>query len=293
MPLLEDLIATVNRDIINERPDPGEDVVPNVMDLVVASDAQPDREMSMEGNLRVSSLVSLCPRQVILMHRMTDRPPRRYTSATKVAFSVGHGIHNHVSQQVIEAREGLGVWGDWRCRCGHSGRLGFKPTSGHVMPCERCRGMIVNYHEARLIDRVRRIEGHPDLVLGANAKLYLIEVKSMAASAFDNLDSPVHEHLVQALLYRQLMIDLGYGMADEVILFYVRKQWHHSRSPYKEFTADATTGLNRLAVSNCFEVARQIWEALDSGEVPERTLCVSASSPMARECPVAVRCFAT
>ena len=69
MPLLEDLIATVNRDIINERPDPGEDVVPNVMDLVVASDAQPDREMSMEGNLRVSSLVSLCPRQVILIDR--------------------------------------------------------------------------------------------------------------------------------------------------------------------------------------------------------------------------------
>lgn len=289
--LLENMIAMINRDIINE-PVPDDEVPPSVMDFVVEADATSDNSSPLASrNLRVSSLVGMCARQAILMHRMTDRPQRRVSSATRVAYAVGHGIHRHVAEQVIAARGGRGVWGNWRCRCGYAGRLGFKPVN--LLPCTRCNGGIVHYNEAHLVDRDRRIEGHPDLILGANEKLYLVEVKSMAEAQFDRLTGPVHEHLVQALMYRELMISNGYGMADEVILFYVRKQWHYRDLPYKEFVVDATTGLHRLAVVNCFDVARQVWEALDSNATPPRTLCVSTSSPTARECPVAVRCFSS
>lgn len=287
MALLEELARTINRDIIHA---PTSDAQPmSVLELVSRADAMPDRNMSLSGNLWVSALVNLCPRQIIILHRMSERPVRRHSSATRVAFAQGHGIHDHVTGQVIRAMEGRGVWGSWRCRCEHSSGLGFKPVN--ALPCERCQTKMVNYHEPYLVDRAHRISGRPDLVLGGDDLLHVVEVKSMAPAAFDKLTEAETDHVTQALIYRQMMLDLGYAMSDDVLIFYVRKQWHYRDSPYKEFRVDATTGLLRLRVADCYVRAQQVWDALENDTLPDRTICAMPTSPMARECPAAVRCF--
>lgn len=129
-------------------------------------------------------------------------------------------------------------------------------------------------------------------MLGANNLLYPVEVKSMAPSQFDTLTEAQIDHTTQALIYRKMMLDLGYAMADEVIIFYVRKQWQYGeRSPYKEFVVDATAGLMALRVADCYVRAEQVWQALENDELPDRVLCALPTSPMARECPAVVRCF--
>ena len=262
----------------------------HVINMVMNADSAPDRGPGQDGHrrLHVSKLVDLCPRQFFLTRTHDIDAPTSITSGLHITFAQGRAIEDHVVSQVISTVSPAGLWGVWKCRCGHIRREG---VFSNLITCARCNTQPTRYGQPTLVYEPWQVVGRPDLTLIINGThLFPVEIKSMARRQWEQLREPRGDHVVQALLYHWLMGERNQPTVPYISLVYVAKEFIYG-NPYKEFHVDVRTERSQTMLSAALDNARETAEALRTGVIPPRTVCLDSNCTRAKECPVATLCF--
>lgn len=260
-----------------------------VKGIVNAADAVPDRSRTgAPGYTHVSSLVDVCVRQYVLAATIAAGPSyQAWTGGHRVTFAIGRATEAHVKKSFILGAGNTPIYGEWECRCGRTKHVGLKPTD--EIKCGTCGGKLQVYMEPVLRDDIRKIVGSPDLSFMLGEFMVPVECKSISKKEFEKIvDAPKGDHILQALLYRHLYQAMGFQVHDEVIVFYVQKEFKWGR-PYAEFHVDATefskVALVDLALSKAVEIRNGIADA----KAPPRTRCQTQAD--GKNCPMVTQCF--
>jgi hypothetical protein len=249
--------------------------------------------------IHVSSLIDYCARRESLAWttRNSGAPIRRANvlPGLRIIWALGRAAEHHVREQFIKARDARGVLGIWECGCGKTKREGLRPKSAK---CPTCDSGLSRYKEIPLFDHDAKIVGNPDLlfVRPDNDLVRVVEIKSMNAAEFKELEAPLANHVIQAASYNRLAEINDMGPDAFVTIFYVCKDFN--MKPYKSFTVPITPQIIAL-LDAMFEAAqeRADWVAdTESGAnvalPPRLGFCTSVQSPRAKKCPECVGCFA-
>ena len=256
--------------------------------IVDRMDIVPDtRRVGANPWVHVSNLVrGMCTRQFWLARAHDTPVASRWRGAHRVAFAMGHAAEAHVRGSLIDAMEPNEVFGNWECKCGQTRRT-MCTTPSLAVRCETC-GDVDIYREPTLRNEGYRIIGRPDLTLhDVQRNKIVVEFKSISILGWNDLSGPEPEHLAQALLYRWMYQQAGYAVHDEVILFYVSKDFNWRGSPYKEYHIDATSAGCHLMIEAALNAARECF----ADEVPPNRTCSRPDHHIARACPLATICF--
>lgn len=278
-----------------------------LISIIERQDTIPERSRlgtpSVEGYIHASSLLDMCARQQVIAN--LHRPPallNNVSSADRVVWALGRAAEKHVRRQVINGLQMRDTFGRWSCHCPRwerSVRQGFYDDD---IRCGHCAQKLDKYREITLFDHANKIAGNPDLIFRHMQKYVCTEVKSIKGEEFKELRVPLNVHVLQAILYRHLLLLTGMPVADVVVIFYVNKHYARrrrraegeapERSPvYKEFHVDATLPMYQNELARMLSIAAEVRDHMRVGMVPERTLCTNSSCSRARECPVAATCF--
>jgi hypothetical protein len=270
-------------------PVPQQDVLPEkyLTEVLDAADRVPEKtRAALPGYTHVSSLLGLCPRQLVLMRR-EDRPLfNSVTGGHRVMWRIGRAVETHIRDQFVTARRRRGIIGQWKCRCEETVRVGFHQS----VVCPKCNGSTDNYHELPLFNHAAKVVGNPDLLIENNGAVVVVEIKSMNADQFGEITSPIGNHVFQAGMYHDLLPGMGYRPHKQVVIIYCTKQFKYG-SPYKEYHVDVTTPALRADRESAVEGAAEVAQAMDADTLPPRTLCSGPTSSMARTCPVVTTCM--
>jgi hypothetical protein len=209
-------------------------------------------------------------------------------------FAQGDAIHDTAKELLSRAAPGE-MWGKWSCKCGtlrHNDPCLLTDTDQEEV-CPYCGTKCNEYQEVSIRNEEYRIVGNPDVLMhirNLDAK-HITEVKSIAASQFSDLNRPLPEHVIQAMMYWWLMREAGHRITSHVSIFYITKGWvFGSKPPYKEFLVDAEASLSRL--DPYLKIAKDYKESKINGQLPPRT-CTSPDTATAKGCEVCRICFAT
>ncbi len=268
-----------------------QDLLKNIVDRM---DVVPDtRRVGANPWVHVSNLVrGMCTRQFWLARAYDTPVVSRWRGAHRVAFAMGHAAEAHVRGSLIDAMEPEQLFGCWTCRCGQARRNMCVLPTGEDQDgwarCGACGRSIDIYREPTLRNEEYRIIGRPDLTLhDAQRYKIVVEFKSISIAGWNALGGPEPEHLAQALLYRWMYEQSGYAVHDEVILFYVSKDFNWRGSPYKEYHIDATSAGCHLMIEAALAASRECF----ADEVPPNRTCPRPDHHIARACPLATICF--
>jgi len=251
--------------------------------------------------LHVSALLAGdCQRAYLLSNQEGIRSDVRPRAADRLLWAIGKTVEAHIRESLIELHGAINVLGRWKCACGKSEYVG-RGTEDE--PCPHCHTRHTVYDEINLRDEETRLTGSPDCVVwDTETKQWtVIEIKSIkvvpkngvrtAAPDFHNLNTPTRSHVLQALLYRWLLIRLGYPVSDTVNVIYGAKDYM-MQSPYKVFAPSGEAEENVLAVTNLVGVASEYGEAVRTkGMLPRIPQCNKPTSNRAKQCACVVSCF--
>lgn len=265
-------------------PDIPDNYLKTTLDIM---DKRPEKSrIGKPGYTHVSSLIGGCVRQYTLATRFNTEIRESVTGGHRVMWKIGRAVEAHVRDSFIEGQGNRGVYGRWKCRCGRVNHLGLYPSRG----CN-CQNEPLKYFEPELTDEENKIIGSPDMTLIFGNYFFVpVEVKSMNKDDFDALETPLPDHIAQAASYRRLYALSGKRVHDQVIIIYTKKDFKWG-SPYKEFKVDCTAEVVENIVSDMVRKAATIARSAQGGNLPERSICQSASNPKAKACPVAHLCF--
>lgn len=243
-----------------------------------------------EGDcLHVSDLIGKCVRKIALSKR-TGIPmkPEPLFDGQKITFAQGDAIHDHITDKVIKACPDK-VFASWTCICG---KLRVPNTTydkaQEVKKCKKCGRKATTHKELSLRDDELMLTGHVDLSLLFCNNLQLNELKSIKKSRWDDLVSPLPDHVIQVLLYWYLARRQEIKLVDKVTLLYAAKEYMMS-NPYKEFHIRPSEQLHRL--DDYLEDVRAYAASLKGGGLPIRTVCKDITSPAAKKCQFKSICF--
>lgn len=251
-----------------------------------------------EVRIHVSDLIKcepsrmFCPRHFVMSHADPCRNKvRTITPAQELLFAMGHAVHEQVRRVWIEhSTHAHLAWGVWRCACGKLEVQGTKAKAS-LRKCVYCRQAPVTYDEATFHVKSWGVMGHPDFLVKWGGYLHLYEVKSISRKdlIFDELDSPLGDHILQASVYYYLGRALGHRIHPKLRYIYV------DRDPaklfrgrvYKEFVRDVA-GWDRVKpfILKATECVRDLTE----GTLPPR-ICASSGCSRAKNCDRVVSCF--
>lgn len=272
-----------------------------LLDILHREDSKPDsRKNSLEGYTHVSSLLHACPRRsaLITMDKIVD--VRRVRGADRVLWALGRSAEEHVRRQIITHMGYDHVIGKWHCACGALEYTGFFDHNRH---CDTCGVVADEYGEVDLIDDRLKITGHPDLPLvleksiGGPNLIYIVECKTLNKREFDLQTGPKEDHVSQAAAYRKMFkeddsLNMGMGVAKEVIIIYVCKDYSFKGSVYHEYHVDVTKGIPAVNTKLMWDDQATALRDAGKGKLPPRLdACPSMDSPTAKECVACVNCF--
>lgn len=259
-----------------------------VTNTVTAQDRIPERiRLSQQGLVHVSSLTAFCGRQMVLMRREEQTLFRSITGGHRVMWRIGRAVESHIREQFITGRNYNDIHGRWTCRCGETTHAGLIRRNAI---CNSCNGPVNVYGEYTLRDDDAQLVGNPDLLIEHEGSIVVVEIKSMTKDRWAELTAPLADHILQAGMYHDLLLARGMRPHKMLVFVYCTKEFKYG-SPYKEFHVDATTaGLTAIRSSLRNSVADAI-EHERAGSLPPRTVCSSAASQMAKQCPVCAKCF--
>lgn len=237
--------------------------------------------------IHVSDVIGKCVRKIALMRKMNLRHPQESIMEGKaVTFAIGESLHDYVKGRFAKGHPDK-VWADWKCKCGasaHRGTLADRKSK----TCDECNTAIDQHNEVPFVDPRYSLKGTPDLLLWMDdhGAYYIVEIKSMAANAWNELSMPLPDHKVQVALYWSIMREAGIPLVDKVSILYVNKEYSF-KFPYKEFM------LNPLSVdiSPYIDDLDSLKASTDGGPLPPRITCGSNTAPEAKKCSVCVTCF--
>jgi CRISPR/Cas system-associated exonuclease Cas4 (RecB family) len=241
--------------------------------------------------LHVSDLINKCARKIALSEKLgMAMPSERTMDSMALVYAQGHAIHDYVKGKFVRGYPD-NIYGTWSCGCGETRTDPMVKTGVPKIHCEQCGGLSVNYNELELRDDDLMIVGSPDVVLYLDEYqvYYPLEIKSINNDDWKEIARPKPDHIIQVLFYWYLMRKLGYSVPSQVSVLYVNKGFVF-KSPFKEFIIYPEDNLHRL--DDYIEEARLLKEARQGGELPARSECSSPQCKSAKECHVAVPCFA-
>jgi hypothetical protein len=253
-------------------------------------DSAPElRRLGQAGHVHLSSLVTLCARQHLLLLEANMPVTEQVTGGHRVMWQMGRAVETHVRAQLIAGMPTT-VYGRWSCGCPTATeRRGFKPDAGYT--CQTCHGPLEFYRELTLVDEENDVAGNPDLIVHHSARYLPIEIKSMAKGQWDELRRPKPDHVIQVAGYRRLLQMNGYEVHDDVALVYCAKDFVFG-SPYKEYHVNANHPPLVEALDRLFAEAKRVKDFIGTNRLPERTRCTAPTSTMAKKCPMVGACFA-
>lgn len=233
-----------------------------------------------------------CPREHVLHHLEAFKfASRGLSPGFDLLFSVGHAIHDHARNRFIKYNPlGRFAYGVWKCACGHTFIEGVRPTNPDI--CKKCNTETIIYHEMSLYHPDYKIVGHPDFVIKYSKKFILYEIKTVdrVDVIFDEMRHALGDHQLQGTFYYYLMKYLGMDVDPLIRYLYVDRSTSKlfSGTVYKEFQEKVSPGSR---IKPFLEKATEVITALDKKELPKR-ICEEANCPRAKQCKVAVSCFA-
>lgn len=261
-------------------------------DIVTAQDLIAEEKRHDSGYSHVSSLLrGMCARRTRFQDE-SGQPEYDWASGPqRIVWKIGRAVEKHIRDSYIKGIKGKGVIGKWACKCERTTMDGeFQKSSA----CAFCRTAPTEYVEITLFDHEAGICGNPDLlaVMGKDGKLYVIEVKSMNGEEFDELAAAKPDHVFQGAAYRRLLIKNGYeNVSEKILVVYATKKYSFRGSPYKPFMVNVDKPEINAVLDGIWENARLIRRSRIDGVIPERTECVSPSSPQAKKCAFVTDCF--
>lgn len=273
-----------------------------VTGLVALADEAPEvQRIGGAGHLHASSLIGICERLHVIAAEMPEAIIKPVTGSDRLVWAIGRAVEKHIRTQFIKARNFEGIYGRWTCdnaTCAERNAPGFTGVHGLRKACA-CGRPYDTYNEPSLWDDDNGFVGNPDLTFLLDGLFVVTEIKSMEKEAFQDLESPLADHVHQAILYRDLYRRLGYPVADFVIIVYVSKGYSFRRKDkqgrstiYKEFRVDATQPHFVRLVSDSIASARLVKDARENGRLPPRCpACTSIDTSTAKNCPLVGRCF--
>ncbi len=260
-----------------------------VKDVIDGQDRIPqrNRRLGATGYTHVSSLIGICTRQVVLAAVHERTVTEAVTGGNRVVWALGKAAERHARQQLIAGWGYQSVFGVWRCRCEHLETRGYHDSR---RKCDRCGESADTYDELTLYDHRHRIVGNPDLLFRDRGKFVALECKSMTGEQFKALTEPKADHVHQAVMYRHLLEVSGFPAHDEVIIFYVNKNFMFG-SPYKEFHVNTREPACEALLARSLAEAARVRDGLRERVPPPRTMCDSVHHPEAKKCPMVGLCF--
>ena len=240
-----------------------------------------------DSHLHASDLIYRCTRALAIHKKFNiPIPAERLEDTRALTFAVGRAIGDFVIDRMRSTIPDE-LYGRWECHCGET----MEETTLAIardMKCSACYQKPVKYHEMVIMDDEWGLSGSIDLTRKINGSFYLTELKSISSKRFDDLVRPVPEHIIQILLYWHLANRAGWPLYDKVSILYVRKDFSFKQI-YKEYKLEPAKMMD--VVQPYIDDAINYKHALDTNVLPERKLCTSASSKMAKECEVCNECF--
>lgn len=262
-----------------------------VIDLLKAG--KPPYDSFREGtHVHVSDIISKCARKIALIRRLGLRhQPRQLLDGHAITFAQGHAIHDFIKKRFVDGHPDK-VWAKWECPCGATmtePMVYAELSREHA--CPTCKKIPRKYHEVGLADDDLEVVGSPDLILYLKdyPLYYPIEIKSMTAKQWEELERPVPDHVIQALFYWKLMRERNFPLPDQLSILYVKKEYTF-KLPYKEFIIHPQQQTKRL--DSFVEDLEVIAAARNpKNPLPPRVTCGTMESPEAKQCSVCVTCF--
>lgn len=257
--------------------------------------AEPPRE-----GWHPSSFCDMCPRAYVIK-KLTHYQDRNVIEPRFIRiFDFGKGLH-YLYQNYYFGPMGI-LWGKWRCRVCGKVQWGFMPTKEH-----RCINVAMSntweYKEVPIkkevevkIGRKKRrytINGHSDGLLFLDKVWKVLELKSINERGYSKLSEPRGNHVLQAEVYAQLVLDgavekVGKSAPkpEEILIFYINK----NTSKEAEFSRPIDALIGKKALKNP-EISEKAF--IKEELPPKHPECRNLIVPRAKDCKVATHCFSS
>ena len=234
-----------------------------------------------------------CPRQVALLDITGAKLKEKYIpTALKTTFDMG----NAVSDLVREHWLGKCVIGNWKCvRCNAQRTWNRKPASD----CKHGGACLWKYQEVEFVSPISGVSGSIDLLVDLGGqKVFVVEVKILAANDFEKILTPLPEHSLRTSLYMRLVLESESAYASQVntdkakVLYVSRGYGKKNQTaggeilPFKEFMVKRSD--NELGPYLEKAQAVKVWR--DKKILP-KGICQTSFTNTAKACVVCKQCF--
>lgn len=264
------------------------------------SKASPGRSYK---NVHASDLTKpegMCPRMYALADRIKAQPEDEWlTTSQTMTFQIGRDQERNIVQWLADMGK---VFGHWKCvNCGSMYSFRPRPTE-----CTSCGFKRFEHKEVRFESKACGASCGIDMLAAfGEAKLRVVELKTIDKDQFKDLKAPLSEHKWRTELYLKIIADSDSPWSsrintEEATILYVSKGgfgtldpdlkvWglHESFSPFKEYVIKR----NDESVESLFRRA-EVVKRFRSKEIGMPSgLCPTALSKRAKDCPMRKVCF--
>lgn len=254
--------------------------------------ARPEIRPFRDGEyFHVSDLIHKCPRMIaICKTRNIKLPDQVIHSSSGLTFAQGEAMAGYVVHKMSKSHP-RNVYGIWSCACGHTSIEGTYKQAADHHTCSKCGSGLGRYHELSVQNMEHRLSGSIDLVIRVDGGLHIVEIKSIKKEAWEELERPVPDHILQVLTYWWLLKEQGrHILHDKVSILYMNKSFMF-KNPFIEFVLQPSKMLHRIEElrADSLELANCVYKG---GSLPIRTFCATPQASIAKQCPCVEECFA-
>lgn len=236
---------------------------------------------------------AFCPRQVALLDITGAKLKDKYLpTALRTTFDMGDAVSDLVRERWL----GKCVVGNWRCaRCGAQRTWSRKPETD----CKHGGRCLWKYQEVEFVSSVCGVSGSLDLLVDLGGqKLFVVEVKILAANDFEKILAPQPEHSLRTSLYMRLILDSESAYASQVntnkakVLYVSRGYGKKNETaggeilPFKEFTVKRSDNDLTPYLEKAIEV-----KAWRDNKILPKGICQTSFTNTAKACVVCKQCF--
>jgi len=266
----------------------------NLLGALRMYDESPDPPRPESEYTHVSSLTKgACARAMALQHKYGLSAPEPVPSGMRILWAIGRCVEHHIRTALIAAYPKQ-AYGLWVCGCGEGYKEPYQGVAedAYTKTCPHCGKVKRHYRELTLFDDEFGIAGNPDLLLLTPDGMLVIEIKSANAKGFakakDRMETTA-DYAGQVLMYRRILIRLGFKVCGETRVIYGRKEYMPFKQPYLEIPVmeedfDYKAKLNMMEIT-----AKSINDMRKAGySVTDRLPCCESNG----DCKVAKACSA-
>jgi hypothetical protein len=262
--------------------------------------------MHVSDVLESSGPRAFCPRyNVLAYYSDRERVQGKITPARDLLFATGAFMGEYVVEKFMRNSPLRGsVYANWSCnawrsRANDADHDRYEDTYDNVIGQQRlckCGRKIQKHNEIDLILPSLMLTGHPDLILFHKNVFYVHEFKSMDRKdiSFDDLTIPLASHKLQVTFYYKMLrykaAKIGAQVSRNLVVDYIDRSMSKlfAGYPYKALVTQPESDEFMEPFRNKLKHAVQ---GIKTRRLPPR-ICEEPTSTRARNCDLAVECFA-